>query len=217
MNYWTLSIATVVLGLATSASAPATNTIAQTKTPLWEARGMLLEACSCSVPCPCNFNQAPTNGMCHTVYGYKLKQARYGEVSLDGLIIGGGEADQDPGSFLDAKATPAQRPALEKLAVAIFSKGGPSNVPRKFEYTAIKTEVTSSRFSLDFDGSGGFGADVLIGGDGKNPIIVENNTTWPVHRFTKAKTTHFQYHDAHGNKMQYTGVNANVGEFDLKP
>ena len=70
---------------------------------------------------------------------------------------------------------------------------------------------------MSFGSAGGVDADILIGGDGKTPIIVENNTTWPVKRFRKAKTTMFDYHDVNGNKMHYDGVNANVGEFDLRP
>ena len=185
------------------------------QTAEWIAKGTLFEACSCSVPCPCNFGQSPSRGFCHTIYAYRLKTARYNGVALDGLIFGGGEGDKGVMGFVDARATSAQRPLLEKLALAVFGKGGASSGPRAFTTTKLVTEDSPAKFRLDFGEAGGFNADILIGADGKNPIVVENNTTWPVSRFIKGKTTRFQYADTVGNKLQYEGVNANLGEFNL--
>jgi hypothetical protein len=182
---------------------------------VWQADGTLLEACSCQVPCPCNFGQGPSNSYCHTIYAYRLKQARYEDVTLDGLIFGGGEGANGVMGFLDARATPAQRTALEKLARAVFAKGGASSAARSFVVTKIVAEDDPRKFKIDFEEAGGFAAAVLIGADGKNPIVVENNTTWPVHRFVKGKTTAFDYKDTLGNTLKYTGVNANIGEFHL--
>ena len=181
----------------------------------WTATGTLLEACSCAVPCPCNFGQSPTRGYCHTIYAYKLKTAEFEGVKLDGLVFGGGEGDKGAFGFLDSKATEKQRPALQKIAFAIFGKGGASGGLRKFAPTRIATSSDSEKFKVDFGDSGGFEADILIGRDGKNPIIVENNTTWPVNRFIKGKTSRFKYHDSIGNKLEFDGVNANLGEFKL--
>lgn len=183
--------------------------------PDWEAEGTLLEACSCAVPCTCNFGQGPSRDYCHTVYAYRLKRGRYGSVKLDGLAFGGGEGAAGRLGFLDARATEAQRPALEKLATAVFGKGGASPGPRKFQIVTLSVESDARTFRVNFAGSGGFRADVLLGADGKNPIVVENNVTWPVHRFIKGKTTHFDYRDSVGNRLKFDGVNANVGEFRL--
>ena len=181
----------------------------------WEAKGTLFEACSCSVPCPCNFGQSPTQGFCHTIYAYRLKTARYGNMVLDGLVFGGGEGPQGAAGFVDARATATQRPILEKMALAVFGKGGASGGPRKFTPARLALDDTGNQFHVEFGAAGGFAADVLIGADGKNPIIVENNTTWPVRRFIKGKTTRFDYKDALGNNLHYDGVNANLGEFTL--
>jgi hypothetical protein len=183
----------------------------------WEAKGTLFEACSCSVPCPCNFGQSPSRGFCHTVYAYRLTTARFGTVKLDGLVFGGGEADKKPMAFLDSRATAEQKIALQKLAGAVFGKGGPSSGERSYTWATITTDRSESKFSVRFGEIGGFAADVLIGRDGKSPIVVENNTIWPVHRFVKGKTSSFDYEDSQGNKMHYDGVNANIGDFDLKP
>ena len=186
----------------------------------WKAAGTLFEACSCIVPCPCNFGQGPltANGKrdyCHTVYAYRLQTASYGGVKLDGLIFGGGEAANGAFGFLDSRAAPAQKAALEKLALAVFGSGGASGGPRRFVTTRITAEESPEKFRVDFAGCGGFAADVLTGADGKNPIVVENNTTWPVKRFRKGKTTAFDYHDSIGNRLRLDGVNANLGTFAL--
>jgi hypothetical protein len=181
----------------------------------WQAAGTLFEACSCNVPCPCNFGQSPTRDYCHTVYAYRLKTARYEGVSLDGLIIAGGEGDKGAMGFLDARAAPEQKAALEKLALALFAKGGASSGPRRFTFTRLAAEDNARTFKMEFGDSGGVEADILLGADRKKPIIVENNTTWPVHRFLKGKTSRFDYKDALGNRLNYTGVNANLGEFTL--
>ena len=182
----------------------------------WAANGTLFEACSCSVPCPCNFGQGPSNDYCHTIYAYRLKSAVYNGVKLDGLVFGGGEATQGAIGFLDSRATAEQKPVLEKLALAVFGKGGASGGPRRFETVKITVEEDASKFRLDFGGVGGFSANILLGRDRKNPIIVENNTTWPVNRFIKGKTTAFDYKDSLGNQLKLNGVNANLGEFKLE-
>ncbi len=183
--------------------------------PLWQATGTLLEVCSCSVPCPCNFGQPPSNDFCHTVYAYRLKTARYAGVNLDGLVFGGGEAEKGAMGYLDARAAPTQRAALEKLALAVFSKGGASSGGRAFTWTTIVAESDPRHFKIGFGDTSAIAADILIGRDGRNPIIVENNTTWPVPRFIKAKTTRFDYKDRLGNTLHYEGVNANLGDFKL--
>lgn len=181
----------------------------------WEAAGTLMEACSCSVPCPCNFGQGPSRDYCHTVYAYRLKSAHYGDIKLDGLAFGGGEGDKGAAGFLDVRATAAQKPALEMLAQAVFARGGASGSPRKFEWVRIVATDDAKVFHVQFGESGGFDADVLFGRDRSRPIIVENNTTWPVDRFIKGKTSRFLYDDALGNHLHFDGVNANIGDFRL--
>jgi hypothetical protein len=144
-----------------------------------------------------------------------LKKARYGDVNLDGLVFGGGEADKGAMGFLDARATVEQRPALEKLAAAVFGQGGASSNARKYETLPITATSDGTKFKVAFGERGGFEASILFGRDRKRPIIVENNTTWPVERFIKGKTTRFTYQDTLGNQLQLDGVNANLGEFNL--
>src|SRR5579871_6290587 len=135
------------------ARGPAAPQAAEKKAPVpWTATGTLLEACSCSVPCPCNFGQGPSNSYCHTIYAYRLKTAQYDGVKLDGLLFGGGEGEKGAAGFLDSRATPAERPALEKLALAVFASGGAGSGPRPFVWTRISAESDSKTFRIDFTG-----------------------------------------------------------------
>lgn len=182
----------------------------------WQAEGQLLESCTCNVPCPCNFGQPPSHNSCNALFVYRLDHAHYGPIVLDGLSFGGCDGPKSAVGYLDSRATPEQQAALKQLAEAVFAKGGPWAGQRKWIIASITTEITPRLFRIQFGEAGGFQAQILIGRDGKNPIVVENNTTWPVMRFAKGKTTQMSYRDTLGNQMQYQNVNANLGHFVLE-
>ncbi|HMM74125.1 MAG TPA: DUF1326 domain-containing protein [Gammaproteobacteria bacterium] len=94
--------------------------------PAWHVRGDWFDVCSCNIPCPCEFAQAPTDDACEGVLAYHVNEGRYGEVELDGLNVvmvsaftgdlwGGTGKDWEVGMFLDARADPAQLAALETI------------------------------------------------------------------------------------------------------
>jgi hypothetical protein len=187
-----------------------------TNAQTWQAEGQLLESCTCNVPCPCNFGQPPSHGSCNALFVYRLDHAHYGPIVLDGLSFGGCDGPKSAVGYLDSRATLQQQAALKQLAEAVFAKGGPWSGRRKWIIAPIVTEITPHLFRIQLGDAGGFQAQVLIGRDGKNPIVVENNVTWPVMRFTKGKATQMSYHDTFGNQMQYQNVNANLGHFALE-
>ena len=53
--------------------------------PKWNVSGDWFDVCSCDVPCPCIFAQAPTNGECEGVLAYHIRKGRYGGTPLDGM------------------------------------------------------------------------------------------------------------------------------------
>lgn len=192
------------------------------KAGTWFARGTLLEACTCAVPCTCNFGEGPSpHGYCHAAYSYQLDLASYDGIDLSGLVVGGvdGGGSQSAG-FLDERATPAQRAALQKLALAIFAQGGPAPGARPFASARITHRIAVNHLTLQIKssdtkvrGDGGFSARLIMGRDGKNPVVVENNTVWPIERAIKGKTTSLRYSDALGNRIQTSNSNANYGAF----
>src|SRR5262249_7468602 len=144
----------------------------------WNATGTLLESCTCAVPCTCNFGEGPSpHSYCHAVFAYQLEKASWDGVDLSGLVVAGADGPQGISGFLYQRATPGQRPALEKLAQALFAQGGPNLGQRKYTPATLIHEVKGNDLRLDIAGHGGFTARIILGRDGKTPVMVENNTT----------------------------------------
>src|SRR5689334_10196352 len=142
----------------------------------WNATGTLMESCTCAVPCTCNFGEGPSpNAYCHAVFAYRVDKGAWGGVDLSGLVFGGADGPGANLGFLDERATDAQRPALENLARAVFGRGGPAPGPREFLPVRITHSVQGNDLRLDFAGRGGFTGKVIVGRDGRTPIVVENN------------------------------------------
>jgi hypothetical protein len=71
---------------ATSATTTTTATT-QEKVPNWKVSGDWFDVCKCTIPCPCEFAQAPTYGDCDGILAYNIKKGNYGETPLDGLNV----------------------------------------------------------------------------------------------------------------------------------
>jgi len=86
----------------------------------WMIKGPKLGACSCSYGCPCEFNGPPTHGVCEGLEAHRIDEGWFGDVRLDGLIVGAryawpGPVHEGGGTvqgFIDAKVTDQQREAL---------------------------------------------------------------------------------------------------------
>ena len=194
------------------ASAP----VAPTK-GIWQADGTLFESCTCAVPCSCNFGEPPSpHDYCYAVYAYRLGKASWDGVDLTGLVIAGADGPKGGAGFLDARATPAQRPALKQLARAVFAQGGAGNAPgMPFEFAAITPTVSGRDLTLSIGDQGGFQARVIVGRDGKSPVVVENNTVWPIARAIKAKSVALKFSNKAIGTITGSGTNANYGEFSF--
>src|SRR5215472_10675120 len=53
--------------------------------PSWHIVGDWFDNCSCAVPCPCTFAQAPDNGFCESVLFWHVREGYYRDVRLDNL------------------------------------------------------------------------------------------------------------------------------------
>ena len=178
----------------------------------WEIAGDLTEACSCAVPCTCNFREAPSpHHYCWTVFGLNIERGYYGEGKLDGLHLAAAHGRKSAVWYFDDQATPAQADALKAVAEALHWHTGS---PIHFETVRITQVVGEKGNSLEVSGHGGFDADYIIGLDGKTPVVVENNSTWNIGRSIKGKVKKLKYRDHYGNKFEFEGVNSNQGKFD---
>ena len=93
--------------------------------PSWHIRGDWFDTCNCSIPCPCTFAQAPTNGDCEGILAWHIRTGTYGDVRLDGLsvmavgtftgTIWEGQTKASMAMFLDERADDRQREALQLI------------------------------------------------------------------------------------------------------
>ena len=93
--------------------------------PNWWMKGDWFDVCSCNIPCPCGFAQAPTNNHCEGVLAYHIREGNYGNVKLDGFnVLAIGRFDGNLwareglvtfGFFIDERASEEQRVALQKV------------------------------------------------------------------------------------------------------
>jgi hypothetical protein len=91
----------------------------------WRTTGDWFDVCKCTIPCPCTFAQAPSEGDCEGVLAWHIREGNYGDVRLDGLNvlalgsfdgnIWAGETKATVGMFLDERADEAQRGALQMI------------------------------------------------------------------------------------------------------
>ena len=124
----------------------------------WHVEGDWFDVCRCSVPCPCEFAQAPTDNFCQGVLAWHINQGTFGDVPLDGLnvlAIGEfhgnlwtGEAKPTLGIFIDERANDRQREALQMIFggqaggfPAVFA--GMLGEMRGIEFAPIEFEVAN--------------------------------------------------------------------------
>jgi hypothetical protein len=108
--------------------------------PQWHVAGDLFDNCSCAVPCPGTFAQAPDNGFCESVLFWHVREGHYGDVKLDNLSfvrVGRWEGDLwarkatgVAGLYIDDHADDRQMEALPAI-IGGRSGGFPINLGKK--------------------------------------------------------------------------------------
>jgi len=93
--------------------------------PNWWMKGDWFDVCSCNIPCPCGFAQAPTNNHCDGVMAYHIREGSYGSIELKDLNViavsvfdGNAWAKENPvsiGILMDERASDEQREVLQRV------------------------------------------------------------------------------------------------------
>lgn len=205
---------------------PLSSAIAQNAETTWHLSGDLTEACTCGVPCPCNFGANPTHPYCYALFSLDIKEGNYGNLSLSGLHLAGGGGSKGMVLYGDDRATAEQLAALKAIGKAIYARMIKANnfksakdVPPDMRLVAFKTahieqKADKKSCMLKIGDLGSYSADYIIGLDGKNPVVVENNWSWNIQHGIKAKTKRLVYKDSFGNKLDAKETNSNQGQFD---
>lgn len=211
-----------------SASAPAPAVTNQTpageKTAAdksWKITGALTEACTCSVPCSCNFGEGPSpHTYCYPFYSYHIRQGNYGDVVLDDLHFGSADLKNGRYMFMDERANERQREALRVIMARVIERAPAAEAEQKakeladkISYTKVEQDYDLRKNHLKVEGFGEFAADYVMGLDKSAPVVVRNNTTWRVHDSIKAKTSAYHVKVAR-DAVDTKDTNSNQGEFE---
>src|SRR5438128_5999760 len=111
----------------------------------WKIKGQLEEACSCDAACPCWFNSKPTKMTCGGGQVLFIEKGNYGNVKLDGLAIANmGQSPEGQTmmesfgnwnfsyNYIDDRATPEQRKALEAIATKVLVLGASKKTETRY-------------------------------------------------------------------------------------
>jgi hypothetical protein len=152
----------------------------------WRIVGEEVAACNCAWGCPCQFNALPTHGRCEALVAVSIREGRYGETQLDGLMFA--EAVWFPGAVhegkgiaraaIDERANPEQRAALVNIITAkdggmpfeIFASVTEKFLEPLFVPIQFQTDRERRVASLKASGLGAFRTEPI-----RNPITGEEH------------------------------------------
>ena len=177
----------------------------------WKITGQLEESCSCDAACPCWFDSMPTKMMCDGYQALFIKKGSYGKVALDGLAIA--NAVQSPEGqtmmksygkwnfsylYVDEKASPEQRKALEEIGKTILPYAGSTKT--EIRVVPIKRKIEGKEHEITIGDLGTFQGHLIEGGLGGTPKITNPPGADPLHHeYQQGRTTKFTYTDADQN------------------
>ena len=146
----------------------------------WHLAGDWFDVCNCTIPCPCTFAQAPSEGDCNGILAWHVREGNFGDVRLDDLNvvavgsfegnIWAGEAKPVMGFFIDERADDRQRQGLETIFGG-QAGGWPGDFAsliaenRGVEYAPIKFEIAEdlAYWAVDVPGAATARAEALTG------------------------------------------------------
>lgn len=180
------------------------------KTP-WKITGQLEEACSCDAACPCWFNSKPTKMTCSGGQVLFIQKGNYGNVKLDGLAMAN-MSQSPPGrgmmesfgdwnfsyNYIDEKATPEQRKALQAIAAQVMVPGASKKTETR--YVAITRKMQDQEHQITIGQYGTFHGHLVEGGLGGSPKVVNPPGADPIHHeYAQGRTSKMTYNDAEQN------------------
>ena len=209
-----------VIALAATFTIGASN---ETKKVSWKITGQLEEACSCAAACPCWFDSKPTRPTCGGNQVLFIQKGNYGNVKLDGLAVA--NYAQSPENqtmmesfgkwnYIDEKANPEQRKALEAIAMTVLpSKNGSANFETK--YVPITRKIEGKDHIITIGNVATFTGHLVKGGLGGNSKITNPPGADPLHHeYAQGKTSKMIYTDS-GQNWDWQDSNYMLGTFTI--
>lgn len=127
----------------------------------WSFEADYFTACNCDWGCPCNFNARPSEGRCMGLCAWDILSGSFENVDLSGTRFAvyykfPGPIEQGKGTacaYLDARATPSQKGALEKIGTGKVGGG----MLGLFATDLVTTWLPTKTVSIDFEFQNGKG------------------------------------------------------------
>lgn len=202
--------------------------------PKWKISGDWFDSCSCDIGCPCGFGQQPTKGFCEGVLAWHIKEGKYGDVVLDDLNAAAVLHAPGPGPpwetgnismglFIDERASPEQREALQKI---FFGQAGgvPAMVaklvtkPLGVKFVPIDFKYDGESWSVNIPGavdvkSGAFRGPMTPPGQLVKVLNIPYSEGGPGHPVTIGQSTVGKI-EAFGLKIDTSGLSSRHMEFE---
>ena len=193
----------------------------------WKITGQLEESCSCNAACPCWFDSKPTRATCGGNQVLFIQKGNYGSIKLDGLAVA--NYAQSPENqtmmesfgkwnfstnYIDEKANPEQRKALEAIAAVVLpSNNGSKNF--KPVYAPITRKIEGKDHIITIGNAGTFTGHLVEGGLGGSSKISNPPGADPIHhQYAQGKTTKMTYSDSDQN-WDWKDTNYMLGTFTV--
>lgn len=193
----------------------------------WKITGQLEEACSCNAACPCWFDSKPTRPTCGGSQVLFIEKGNYGNVKLDGLAIA--NYAQSPENqtmmesfgkwtfstnYIDSRANPEQRKALEAIASAVLpSQNASTNF--KTRDARITRKIDGKEHLITIEDVATFSGQLVEGGLGGSSKISNPPGADPIHhQYAQGKTSKMVYKDSDQN-WDWQNSNYMLGTFTV--
>ncbi len=206
---------TLCVALVLCAGAASRCVAGEAKKTSWKVSGQLEEACTCNAACPCWFGSKPTMANCGGYQVLFIDRGRYSGVSLNGLAIANTVQSPDGKTMMESFGdwNEQQRHALLEIAKAVLPTG--SSKKQEVRYVAITRAMEGKQHKITVGQHGSFNGQLLEGGLGGAPKIINPPGADPLHAsYLQGQTSKLIYTDA-GQNWNLKDSNYMLADFSL--
>jgi hypothetical protein len=191
-------------GASMNKAPAAGNGRASVATGKFNIAGTYVETCSCAPPCPCELVGLEMG--CQGVGAVEVKTGTYGGADISGVRIA---TATEPGKWVRIyiDAPPSQQAAAESFARAAY---GPFGAIKSVKTAAVEITGTQGKYTVNVDRGKimTFRVEPILGGDGKNPIVISNVKNQLTSTFYQGQCVAATFHDGDSQFTLAKGRNA---------